>query len=115
MSVFIKPGYIVNVFHSEGIAELVIEDVSLGLTSTLGEPVLLERGYTCCITPLAFDQTPLIFCRVFSNDVFHKLLVNSSLYLPDFFLDDLVSFLDIGLVRCFGQSPCPILPTRLSL
>ena len=113
MGVLIKLGHIVKVFHGEDIAELVIEDVSLGLTSTMGELVLLERGYTCCTTPFAFDQTPQVFCRVFSNDVFHKLLVSSSVYLPGFFLDDLVSFPVLGLVLCFVQSPCPILPTKL--
>ena len=76
MGVFIKLGHIVKVFHGEDIAELFIENVSIGLTSTVGEPVLLERGYACCIIPLAFDQTPQVFCRVFSNDVFHKLLVS---------------------------------------
>ena len=111
MGVFIKLVHIVKVFRGEDIAELVTEDVSLGLTSTMGEPVLLERRYTCCITPLAFDQMPQVFCLVFSNDVFHKRLVD----LPCFFLYDLVSFPVLGLVRCFGQSPCPILLTRLSL
>ena len=54
MGDFIKLGHIVKVFHGEDIAELVIEDVSLGLTSTVCEPVLLE---TCCIIPLVFDKT----------------------------------------------------------
>ena len=105
MGVFIKLGHIVKVFHGEDIAELAIEDVSLGLNSTMGEPILLDRGYACCI----------IFCLVFSNDVFHKRLVSLSDYLAGFFLDDLVSFPVLGHIRCFGQSPCLILPTRLPL
>ena len=52
----------------------------------MGEPVSLEREYACCVTLLAFDQSPMVFCRVFSNDVFHKLLVTLSVYLLGFFL-----------------------------
>ena len=36
MDVFITHGRIIKVFHGEDIAELVIEDVSLGLTFTMG-------------------------------------------------------------------------------
>ena len=46
MGVFFKLGQIVKFFHGEYIAELVIEDVSFGLTSTMGEPVLLEIDLT---------------------------------------------------------------------
>ena len=88
---------------------------TIGLTSTMGEPVSLEREYACCVTLLAFDQSPMVFCRVFSNDVFHKLLVTLSVYLLGFFLDDLVSFPVFGLIRCFGQSPCPIFSTILPI
>ena len=62
MGVFIKFGHIVKFFHGEDIAELVIEDVSFGLTSTMCKPVLVERRYASCITPLALDQTPQFFC-----------------------------------------------------
>ena len=61
MGVFIKLWHSIKVFHGEDIAELVIEHVSLGVTSTVCEPVLPERVYTCCVTPLAVDQTPKLF------------------------------------------------------
>ena len=59
-------------------------------------------------------MSPPHVCCVFSNNVFYKLLLSSSVYLPGFFFDDLVSFPVLGFI-CFGQSPCPILPTRLLL
>ena len=115
MGVFTKLGHIVKVFHGEEIAELVIEDVSLGLTSTMGEPILLlllEREDI----PAASHLLLLIKRHMFfvlSSAIMS--FTSSSVYLPGFFLDDLVSFPVLGLVRCFGQSPCPILPTTLPL
>ena len=44
MDVFIKIGHIVKVFRGEDIAELVVDDVSLGLTSTMGESAPPQRG-----------------------------------------------------------------------
>ena len=64
---------------------------------------------------LLIKRHRFIIYRVFSNDVFHQLLVSSTVYFPGFCVDDLVSFPVIGLIRSFGQSPCPIRPTRLSL
>ena len=78
MDVFIKLGHIVKVFHGEDVAELVIENVSLGLTSTMGEPVLLERGYASCITPLAFDQMP-VFLSCLQQLFFINSIISISL------------------------------------
>ena len=105
MGVFIKLGHIVKVFHGEDIAERVIEDVSFGLTSTMGEPIFLREDIPAASHLLLLIKRHMFFVVSSAMMFFHKLLVSSSVYLPGFFLDDLVSFPVLGLVRCFGQSP----------
>ena len=79
LGALLKRELVVEVFSSEGIAELVVDDACLVPAFVKGESVPLAAGHACCLISLAFDKSQDVVCCVFRSDVSREFLVGLSI------------------------------------